>query len=163
MTGLIHERASVKFPGATPASAFVVFLWAGPEDVYGHRVELAETTLLHRTFQKLQSGITPILFHDKEANASLIACLDHGEAVFPASRHRLFRHDVETRPGYLDRLTGMQSARGRQNDAICVGRLEQERQGAMTGRAGTLDRRCERRRIRVANIREFAALGMLFK
>src|SRR5580704_8134205 len=61
VAGLIHEGATIEFPGTTPAGRVVVLLRAAPEDVNGHHEDPPEAPLLDRSLQQLQGGIATIL------------------------------------------------------------------------------------------------------
>ncbi len=108
---LIHERAAVELPGATPARAVVVRLRPRPEDVDGSHENAPEPTLIYGALQQLQRGVTAILLHYEEVHASLVALADHAQPIAPARGHRLLCDDMPTTVRRLDCLRGMQPAR----------------------------------------------------
>ena len=99
MTRLVHECATIKFPGAAPGSAVVILLRARPEHIDVDHVYPAKSAKLHGALKQLQGGVAPVLFYDEKANVGIVAGFHHPQAIVPARGHGFFGHDISTRRG----------------------------------------------------------------
>jgi hypothetical protein len=151
VAGLVHERATVELPGATPLGAVEVILRALPEHVDVHHVDAPEALLLHGLLQQRQRGIVAVLLDDEESHALLVAAAHHLETIGPPRGHGLLGHHVATGFGHLDGLGRMQAAGSAQRHHVAVGLREHRGEVVEPLRPGGFDRLREAPGIRIAD------------
>src|SRR5690606_2203208 len=107
MARLVHERATVEFPRATPLGAIVILLWSTPINIEIGHVDSAKPLLIDCTLHELERRIPSVLLHHKQADPGAVAGAHKALPIIPASSHRLLCNDMPPSFGDFDTLLGV--------------------------------------------------------
>ena len=112
MDALVHQRAAVLRPGASPFGLVVVVAVAVPADVDRAVGELAEAARLQRLAHLLHRYVKAVLVAGGNLDALLLAAADDLVGVGDAHRHRLFDDDIDAVVDAVQGNLGMHAALG---------------------------------------------------
>ena len=115
---LVHQRAAVLRPGASPFGLVVVVAVAVPADVDRAVGELAEAARLQRLAHLLHRYVKAVLVAGGDLDALLLAAADDLVCVGDAHRHRLFDDDIDAVVDAVQSNLGVDTALGGDADQL---------------------------------------------
>ena len=115
---LVHQRAAVLRPGASPFGLVVVVAVAVPADVDRAVGELAEAARLQRLAHLLHRYVKAVLVAGRDLDALLLTAADDLVGVGDAHRHRLFDDDIDAVVDAVQSNLGVDTALGGDADQL---------------------------------------------